>query len=323
MVHPVRRLVVVGSVTGELVVRVPNQPEPGGTVRAQQSVAQAGGCFRAAATAKLLGLPGLLVGRLGDSPTGMLMAAALARAQIELALRPMTGEHGFTLVSIDNVGDASRIEIAGVEATLTRAEIDQVPIRPDDAVLILGSDLVSEQTGGAIADWVADGGLGEATLVFAPGALVSEIPDAVFDTVVRRTNILTLNRPEFALLTGVTDEHDRPEAARVLLSGLASPAALLIRVFGEGCWLLRDGGGTWFPAPSFTALPGVVPDAYMFAHLGIFLAELARLDDAEQAARHATIGWAHVPAPDQPWITVIGPDRARLDAAVAASDHLN
>lgn len=323
MRNRVRRLVVVGSILGELRVHVPNQPEPGGSVRAERNVAQAGGCFRTVATARRLGLPAVLVGRVGEDPTGKLMQAALKRENIDIAVPATAGEHGYTVVAIDCEGVASSIEIAGVEATLTREEIDHVLIEPGDAVLVLGSDLVSEQTGAAICEWIRDGGPGEATLVFAPGRLMSDIPDAVFDMVLRRTDILTTDRTEFALLTGVTEAQDRPDAAMGLLETLAPSAVLLGRVAGEGCWLVTAEGGTWFASPSSPSSPtdcGATQECRLSAHLGIFLAELARLDDPLQAARIATIGWTQVPGPQRPWVTSIGPDRAQLEQLVAAAN---
>lgn len=319
MRHPVRRLVVVGSVVGELRIDVPNHPEPGGSVRAQRSVVQAGGCFRTVATARQLGLPAVLVGRVGDSPIGKLLRAALARVDVELSGPRTTGEHGFTMVAIENNGNASRIEVAGVEATLSRADIERVPIGSDDAVLVLGSDLVSDQAGGAIADWVAGDCLGEATLVFAPGSLAPDIPDAVLDTVIRRADILVLSDAEFALLTGVTLPENRRDAAMDLLASLAPSAMMLVRSHAEGCWLVRSDGGIWFDAPEFADSCEAAAERCFSAHLGIFLAELARLGDPVEATRIATIGWSRVPGPDRPWVTMIGPDRCTLDAMVAAA----
>lgn len=316
--HPVRRLVAVGSIVGELRIHVPNQPEPGGSVRANANAVQAGGCYRAIATARLLGLPTVLVGRIGDNPIGQLLRAAVARAQVDLAVAPVSGEHGYTVAALDNTGDVARIEVAGVEATLTRQEIESLPVGPQDAVLVFGSDLVSASAGGAIAGWIADGGLGEATLVFSPGSLVPDIPDTVLDTVMRRTDILVLTRSEFALITGVTLPDARDEAAMDLLDSLAPSAMMLVRVDGEGCWLIRDGRGTWYDAPGLDALARVTRDCRMSTHLGIFLAELARLGDPAEATRIATIGWAHTPGPDTPWVTVIGPTRDELDAMASS-----
>ncbi len=323
MRQPVRRLVAVGSIVGELRIHVPNQPEPGGSVRAEANAVQAGGCYRTIATARLLGLPSVLVGRIGDNPIGQLLRAAVARADVELPVVPVSGEHGYTVVALDNTGNAARIEVAGVEATLSREEIESVPLHPDDAVLVLGSDLVSTRAGQAIADWVADGGLGPATLVFAPGSLVLDIPDTILDTVIRRTDILALNPSEFALITGVTLPQERGDAAMELLDSLAPSAMMLIRVDGQGCWLVRDGRGTWYDAPPLGDQGRVTRDCRMSAHLGIFLAELARLEDPAEAVRIATIGWGRTPGPDTPWVTVVGPNRADLDALVAAPAHVS
>ena len=319
MRHPVRRLVAVGSVVGELRMYVPNQPAPGGSVRADANAVQVGGCYRTIATARLLGLPTVLVGLIGDNPIGQLLRAAIARANVVLPLAPVSGEHGYTMVAVDNSGDVSRIEVAGVEATLTRQLIESVPIGAEDLVLVLGSDLVSSPVGGAIADWVADGGLGAATLVFAPGSLMLDIPDAVLDTVMRRTDILVLNQSEFALITGVTLPEERGEAAMGLLRSLAPSPMMLVRVDGQGCWLVQDGLGTWYDAPKLGNRRRVTPDCRMSAHLGIFLAELSRFDDPAEATRIATIGWAGTPGPDRPWVTVIGPTRGELDVMAAAS----
>lgn len=317
MRHPVRRLVVVGSVVGEFRLSIPNRPEPGGSVRAEHNVVQAGGCYRAIGTARTLGLPAVLVGRFGDNPVGRLLRVSLSRIDVETPVRAVPGEHGYTVLAVENNADVTRIEVAGVESTLTRSEIERVALTPEDAVLIFGTDLVSHQAGTAIAGWVADGGLGEATLVFAPGPLAPDIPDTVFDAVIGRTDILTLNGSEFALITGVSLPQDRQAAATELLGSLGPAAMMLVRVDGQGCWLVRrDAGASWFDAPAPNG-SGATTECRLSAHLGIFLAELARLDDPVEATRIATLGWTRVPGPDIPWVTALGPGRAELDALAA------
>lgn len=318
MRHPIRRLVVVGSVVGEIRIHVPNRPAIGGSVRATSNAVQAGGCFRTLGTARGLGLPVVLVGRVGDDPIGQLLRAALARIEVDTPVPPATGPHGYQVVAVENTGDLSRIEVGGVEGQLTRADIDQVPVRSDDAVLVCGSDLVSPQAGGAIAEWIVAGGLGDATLVFAPGSLALDVPETRFDAVMRRTDVLVVNRPQFALITGVTAPEDRRQAAMELVGSLAPEAMMLVRVDGEGCWLIRSDHALWFdaPAPRDT---GATPECRLSAHLGVFLAEYARLEDPVEATRIATIGWTRVPGPDTPWVTTLGPGRADLDALVSSA----
>lgn len=315
-----RRLVWIGGVVGEVLVHVANAPEPGTSVRALGSVVQAGRAFRVLATARRLGLPGVVLGRIGDDPSGNILRSALARETIELPVPKTSGAHGYSLVAIAGDGAVTRVDIGGIETTLTLAEINSFRIQPGDFVAISGSDLISDPPASAITQWVADGGPGLSTLVFAPGLQMPDIPDAVLDTVMRRTNILAVDANEFALITGVTDPTLRRDAARELLESLAPGAHLLIRVYDRGCWLVRRGVGTWFPAPSFAESTGNTPECALAAHLGIFLAELARLGDPEEAARIATIGWTRVPAPSRSWLTAIGPNRHDLDELVASQD---
>ena len=86
MIGKPRRLVLVGSIVGDAMVRVPNIPDRGGDVMGTSARAQSGGGFVVMSAASRLGLPAAVAGRLGQGRFGVLVAGP--------SKLPRTNDHG-------------------------------------------------------------------------------------------------------------------------------------------------------------------------------------------------------------------------------------
>jgi sugar/nucleoside kinase (ribokinase family) len=291
-----RRLTLVGSVLVDVMMAVPRWPERGGDVLADRTDVTPGGGFVVLSAARRLGLPARLAGRVGRGAFGDRVMAALADLDVEVLLPRPPGDTGFCVGLVEPDGERTFVTSPGAESTLDEDELERVDIGPDDAVYISGYDLCYPETGPLAATWLAR--LRDGLVVLDPGPLAAEIPDAVLETVLPRTNLLTLNAREVGLLGGD------------LLDRLAPEAVLVVRDGARGCTVHRRGRpAERLPAPSVRAVDTTGAGD---THTGALLAELARTGDPVAAARTATLAAAlSVTA----WGSATGPDRQTLDSA--------
>lgn len=317
MIGQPARLVAVGSVVGQLTLVVESAPLRGGEIHARKRYLQAGGGFVALASASTLGLPAALGGRVGSGPISMLIRSALERHGITRLLPDIEGDQGFSVCVVEDDGEESYISAPGVETPLTASDLDRLGIRPDDAVLIRGADVVRPDMAAAIAQWCeSPGGLGEAMLAFDTGPMVPEIPDDALDRLLSRADLVLVGSRDLRLITGVEDPQP-PAAARVLLESMSADAVVVVRSWSSGSWLVRRGREPL----SFTChrTADVDPSVATEVFTGSLVAEYARLGDLEQAAWHATVAASITRFPTDPSRSVAGPDPSELAAAVEAA----
>ena len=136
------RIVVVGSINLDLVVRVPMLPRPGETV-GEGTLAQipgGKGANQAVACARL-GAEVTLIGAIGRDATAETALGGLRHAGVALHLQQSTAHTGVALIQVDAGGETTIAVAPGANATLGAVELpehDAVLCQlevPDDAVL--------------------------------------------------------------------------------------------------------------------------------------------------------------------------------------------
>jgi sugar/nucleoside kinase (ribokinase family) len=278
----IRRLVLVGSVIVDIVLYVEALPERGGDVVASRSMTTAGGGFNVLSAAARQGLTSAYGGLVGTGPFGAQVRDALAAESVQLLLpEPAVGlDTGFCVALVEESGERTFATTVGAEAGLTDDLLASLGVRAGDAVYVSGYDLVYPH-GPAIASWLSQLP-DDVVVVLDPGPLVADIPAELLDMVLARMTWLSLSAREAALLTGETDTES------VALSVFArSPAlsGLVVRDGPRGCDVYSRGG-----SPAHVEAPTVVAvdtNGAGDAHVGAFLAALARGEDRVRAARSA------------------------------------
>jgi sugar/nucleoside kinase (ribokinase family) len=281
----ITRLVSVGNVIIDIVAEVEALPERGSDVLASRASLEVGGGFNLMAAAARQGLEVAYAGTLGHGPFGDLARRALAAEGIALLL-PQTADEqrdtGFDVVLVDAGGERTFVTAVGAEAGLTHQRLDQVEIRPDDALAISGYGLLHAANRHAILERL--GRLSpETTVCYDPGPLGHVLPVEVMDEVRRRVDWWSCNEREAELISGSSSP---AEAARKLLDGLHH-GSVLVRTGTSGCVVARR-------EAEVVQVPGVpvtIVDTTGAgdAHLGAFIAGLAAGHDVEAAARRANV----------------------------------
>ena len=211
------RLLSVGSIVADIRIDVPHLPPRGGDVLASTASISAGGGFNVLAAAARNRLPSVFGGRHGTGPYGARIRAELARENIATLFAPSSrGDSGFCVVMVEPDGERTFVTSPGVEAQIATHALDDLDIRPTDAVFVSGYDLGYPLLGGEIARWIGLWTV-DALLVVDPGPLVAEIPTDIFDAALARARVLTLNRREAALFAG-TDDVGRIAGTRLAAS---------------------------------------------------------------------------------------------------------
>jgi sugar/nucleoside kinase (ribokinase family) len=304
----VDRLVVAGSVIVDLVMYVPALPARGGDVLADDAALATGGGYNVLSAAARQGLAAAYAGRHGTGPFGDLVRRDLAADGVALLLpRTADGDTGFCAGFVEADGERTYATRQGVEGTLTAADLDGLPLGPRDAVYLSGYD-VAYTHGDVVAAWFSrlDGAV---LAVFDPGPLAGELPEGPLRQVLGRTDWLSANCREAALLGGLDDP---AQAAARLVAGGAARRGCVVRDGARGCWVAtRDGGpAEHVPVP---IPPVAVADTAGAGdtHVGAFVAALARGASPAAACR-----WANAAAARS--VTTRGPATGPVYATTAA-----
>ncbi|HWP63879.1 MAG TPA: ribokinase [Candidatus Binatia bacterium] len=339
------RVVVVGSVNVDLVIRADRLPAPGETVTGGVFERHHGGKGgNQAVAAARLGRTTLFVGAVGEDDFGEDARAALAAERIEVSrLFAVPGAAtGVALIMVDARGENLIAVASGANAALEPAMVTEALGRlgplADDVVLVCHE--IPTETVRAALQYGRTAG---ATTVFNPA------PAAGLDrATLGLADIVTPNRRELAMLLasvgdegvgpsggtsegpasdGVdeadTDAHIEAGARRLLAAGPDGPGvrrAVVVTLGAEGALLVaRDPGGgittRRFPAHRVRSVDSTgAGDAFN----GAIAAALAEGRSLEEACRRAIVAGAL--ATTRPGAREGMPTRAELEAALGAAE---
>ncbi|MGA2616668.1 MAG: ribokinase [Thermoguttaceae bacterium] len=243
------RIVVIGSVNTDMVVKGRRLPAPGETVTGGRFFLAPGGkgANQAVAAARL-GARVTLVAKVGRDMFGDQAVANFQQEGIDTdaILRDPQQPTGVALILVDDQGENLIAVASGANHALTPQEIEQL------AGLIGGADLVMLQLEVPIDAVAAAARLAAAAgvpVVLNP-APAAPLPDALLPHV----TYLTPNESEAQQLTGirVQDESSARQAAERLLA--AGAAHVVITLGAKGALLADAGRVLLVPSPTVEAL---------------------------------------------------------------------
>ena len=266
------RFIVAAQALVDVLMYVSRVPEPGGSCLAKRTARQVGGSFNVAAAAARLGMSAHYAGKVGSGPNGSLVQEELASEGIGLLVPAVAGrDSGFDVGLVEEGGESRYIGAPGVEAEITRQDLDVIKLEPGDLVYLSGYDLaMGRASASALGGWASTLGP-DVWCVFDPGPPVAEIPRPIAAQVMKRTDLLTLNWREGLLLT----RKSGPKAITASLAKLISPrGAVILRKGASGAWV-RDASGfshvAGYPVGEVLDTTGAGD-----AHTGALVAWLAR-----------------------------------------------
>jgi ribokinase len=206
------RIVVVGSINLDLVVRVPTLPRPGETVAGGTFAQVPGGkgANQAVACARL-GAEVTLIGAVGRDAVAEEALSGLRQAGVALRLAQAPEHTGVALIQVDAAGETTIAVAPGANATLGAVEL------PEHDAVLCQLEVPDEAV---LSAW--EGAAGTFCLNAAPARPIEVDPDV---TVVNRLELDTLSRRD-----GLVAVTLGPEGALLLDDGeeiaRASPPAV-------------------------------------------------------------------------------------------------
>jgi sugar/nucleoside kinase (ribokinase family) len=324
------RLVFVGNVVVDLVMAIDALPESGGDVLADSAALSAGGGLNVMLAARRDGIAVVFAGRYGTGPFGDLVHAALVEGGIETVHAPRPDrDSGFTVALVDATAERTFVTSAGAEGTVTRDDLDRVPVTATDLVYVSGYTLAHPVNAAALPGWLA-ALPGRTRVILDPCPLIESFDPALVATVLERTDVLSANAREARLMTGA---EDLPRAA-TLLAARTRGGTAIVRDGATGCWVAAHGvdqskaleaapstpRSASEPTLSSILVPGfpvhaVDTNGAGDTHGGVLAAALARGDDILTAARRANAAAALAVTRRGP---ATAPTASEIDALLAA-----
>lgn len=238
------RVIVVGSVNVDLVVRVQRLPSPGETVTGGRFARHQGGKGgNQAVAAARLGAPTSFIGAVGADDQGGAARAALAAEGVDVAeLRTLPQEAtGIALILVDAGGENSIAVAGGANAALepghVRESLARLAPGPGDVVLV-GHEIPTAAATEALCFAKAAG----ATTVFNPAPAAGVGPETL-----ALSDVITPNEGEAAELVGGRSDPEAVGAA--LLAAIAGGGHVLLTLGSRGALLIGAEGARSIPAP--------------------------------------------------------------------------
>jgi ribokinase len=273
----VAKIVVVGSLNMDLVVRSPRIPRPGETIigHALHMLPGGKGANQAVAAARL-GAQVALVGRVGGDAFALPLLDNLAANRVDrTCVTQDAGEAtGVALIEVDDTGQNSIVVVSGANARLSPADVEAAEATIAAAqVLLLQLESPSDTV--LRAAQVAHGHGVTVILNPAPArALSAEL--------LRTVDVLIPNESETALLTGLPVDSlaQAKVAAQALLTG--GVPTVVLTLGDRGALLAQPHALAHFPAFSVTP---VDTTAAGDAFVGGFAVALAEGRSPEEAIR--------------------------------------
>jgi len=302
-----RRLVSIGGIPVDIVVRANGMPLHGGDLRVTPVVDRPGGPFSVLSTAARLGMPALYAGGYGSGVRGTQVRSHLAAEGIDVLRTATTdADTGFSLVMVDNAGERTCVSAPGAEALQTWADITTYVPSPGDAVHVTGYDL-ADPAGDLLLERLKDFG-SDVLVFFDPGPMSISVPPGFpwssLEAAMQRADVITLNRTEALSLAGSSEPE---EVAREF-----APKWVILREGANGAWLLHNGAVVAHAQPPIVDVRDTTGAGD--THTGAFIAGLSEGLQPRAALHLATVAAALSVRADGPGT---GPTRAEISAVLA------
>ena len=267
----------------DIVIRITRVPARGSDILASEHLLATGGGYNSMSSFARQGLPAVYGGKLGTGPFSEIARAALASDAIDVPIqRAIDLDAGFCVALIDDEGERTFITSAGAEGTLTAADLEQLGPVAGDVLLVSGYNVMYPGQATIVLAWLAE--LPHDIIVaFDPSNRVDDIPVENLGVMLGRADWTLCNETEAASLTG----DDALDSSVAALAQLTGRRGVVVRHGATGCTIAQ-------PGRALMGVPGVASNVVDTngagdTHSGVFLAELCRGTNVEEAALRANV----------------------------------
>ena len=270
-------IIVFGSLNMDLVAQVPSLPQSGETLLGTgfQMIPGGKGANQAVAAAQL-GLPTMMVGRVGDDSFGEALRKALRGSGVATDLLAVAaGPSGVALINVDDTGENQIVVVPGANGKVTVSDAERLPLTAEPSVLLMQFEIPLAAVQAA-AKQAAD----HCVIVDPAPAPTADLPAEFYGLV----DILTPNQTEASQLAGVQVKSipTAMEAAQVLRQRGVS--TVIVKLGSQGAVVASESEVFHVPAFEVNAVDTVAAGDAFNGGLAVALLE-------EKSLRSAVV-WA-------------------------------
>lgn len=239
-------IVTFGSINMDLIAHAPKLPEPGETIAGHQFAMIPGGkgANQAVAVARL-GMPSMMVGRVGDDRFGQALVAELQGVGVECdhIWVDSTTTSGIAMIVVDDRSENSIVLIPGANGDITDTDVDRLKAPLSCAAVLLLQLEIPLPAVIAAAEAAQQVGV---TVILDPAPAPPVFPADLYPLI----DIITPNQIEATQLTGISvqDFHSAAQAASVLHERGAR--TVIIKLGRQGAYCST--GSEQFMVPAFS-----------------------------------------------------------------------
>jgi len=271
------RLLFIGSVVADVIVRLPELPRTGDDVNIMSQQVSLGGCaFNAYSAARLLGADCALFAPVGGGIWGDWVRRALAERGVSTLIPPQQDANGCCYCLVEPDGERTFLCEHGAEYRFQPEWFDLLDGETYDGAYLCGLE-VEEETGGVLIDYLEEHP--PRTLYFAPGPRICHIPPSRMARILSLHPVLHLNESEALQFTCA----DTAEEAAFRIHSITGNA-VVITLGGSGAYVYKPGCGSVIPACKATVVDAIGAGD---AHIGALMAGLSSGLPLEDAAMQA------------------------------------
>lgn len=197
------KILVVGAAIIDIIMKVDRLPKSGEDILCKEKKVVVGGCaYNVASTLRNLSCSHDLCVPVGTGAYADIIQKKLKEEGYSVLIKDHTEDNGSCLSLVEMDGERTFITVQGVEKEFRQEWLESLDVENYTSVYIAGYQVGMEGKS-AIADWLLK--LSGKQIFFAPGPIITEIPQKTMKQILRAHPVVHLNEKEIMDYAGETD----------------------------------------------------------------------------------------------------------------------
>ncbi|MBT2658571.1 ribokinase [Bacillus sp. ISL-18] len=276
-----KNVVVIGSLNYDIIVKQQRMPNKGETFVADELVQSAGGkgANQAAQCAKL-GLPTIMVGKVGDDRFGEALVGSLTAFGVNTSYIKKQGSTGIGVVHVMPDGDYYSTIVKGANHLITVNDIDEISHLFDSTAYIVLQQEIPEE----VVEYIIDKYKKDNLKIVLNNAPARKIKNAILKSV----DILVVNETEAAFMSGKTIQSS-VDAIGVGQEMLPQTGGMVVITLGkEGSVVITESYSEFFPSENVHAVDATGAGDSFIGALIYAMSEGSSIDQCMKFATHVS-----------------------------------